>query len=123
MGSGEKNLLIRAVGPGLLNQGVSNFLEDPSVSFFGPGGPFGGNDDWGESASAGILPEEMARVGAFALDVGSTDSADIVSLTSGVYTAIVANEGAESGITLVEVYNADVDDTKSLLRMCQCVAE
>jgi len=115
VGSGEKNLLIRAVGPGLLNKGVSDFLEDPSVSFFGPAGPFGGNDDWGQSASAGILPEEMARVGAFALDEGSTDSADIVSLTSGVYTAIVANEGGESGITLVEVYNADADDTEASL--------
>lgn len=116
-GSGEKKLLIRAVGPGLLSQGVTDFLENPRVAFyeFGGEGSFGANDDWGQSASSEILMGEMARVGAFPLEEGSTDSVDILPLTSGVYTAIVSNAGGDSGIALVEVYNADEGESDAAL--------
>lgn len=116
-GTGSKNLLIRAVGPGLLSQGVTDYLEDPRVDFFHwINGSIGENDDWGQSASAEVLPEEMARVGAFPLEAGSADSADLLSLESGaVYTAIVSNAGGADGIALVEVYNADVGESDSVL--------
>ena len=58
-GTGEKNLLIRGVGPGLGNHNVVGFLEDPTISFHGASGNFGNNDDWGDSASANILASEM----------------------------------------------------------------
>lgn len=115
IGGGEKSLLARAVGPGLEDFGVSDFLEDPIVRFYDGGGQFGANDDWNQSASAGVLASEMARLGAFALDEGSTNSADLLTLSQGVYTAIVSNNGSESGIALIEVYNADEDDSEASL--------
>lgn len=116
-GAGEKTLLVRAIGPGLEDLGVADYLQDPIISFYEIGNPipFGFNDDWAESASAGILPEEMARLGAFALDEGSADSADLLTLGSGVYTAIVSNHGSETGIALVEIYNGDIDDSEASL--------
>lgn len=119
-GTGEKNLLIRAVGPGLFSQGVTELMEDPQLTFDRllplPRVPIGANDDWGESASAEILSEEMARVGAFSLEEGSSDSADLLTLESGaVYTAIVSNAGGDPGIALVEVYNADTDTSNAVL--------
>ncbi|MCH2613428.1 MAG: hypothetical protein MKZ70_01865, partial [Opitutales bacterium] len=77
--------------------------------------PFGFNDDSVDGASAGTLAEEMARLGAFALDKGSADSADLLTLGSGVYTAIVSNNGSEAGIALVEIYNGDPDDSGASL--------
>ncbi len=116
-GTGEKSLLVRAVGPGLLSQGVTDYLEDPQLNFHHwLEGEIGENNDWGQSASAGILPQEMARVGAFSLETGSTDSADLLTLESGaVYTAIVSNAGGDPGIALVEVYNADEGESTSVL--------
>lgn len=116
-GSGDKTLLVRAVGPGLEGLGVADYLQDPIISFYDLGNPspFGSNDDWADSASAGSLAEEMARLGAFALDEGSADSADLLTLGSGVYTAIVSNDGSEPGIALVEIYNGDPDDSEASL--------
>ncbi len=114
-GSGEKKLLVIAVGPGLFQHGVTEFLDDPRLDFFEVAEQFGENDDWGESPSAAILPSEMARVGAFALEPGSTDSADLLTLDTGLYSARLSKSGAETGIALVEIYNADVDDSESSL--------
>ena len=116
-GAGEKTLLVRAVGPGIEDLGVADYLQDPIISFYELGNPIpiSSNDDWAESASAGILPEEMARLGAFALDEGSADSADLLTLGSGVYTAIVSNDGNDPGIVLVEIYNGDLDDSEASL--------
>lgn len=116
-GSGDKTLLVRAVGPGLEGHGVADYLQDPIISFYDLGNPipFGSNDDWADSASAGTLAEEMVRLGAFALDEGSADSADLLTLGSGVYTAIVSNNGSEPGIALVEIYNGDPDDSEASL--------
>lgn len=114
-GTGDKTLLVRAVGPGLEDLGVVDYLQDPIIRFYDSGGQFSSNDDWGASLSAGILPDEMSRLGAFALDEGSADSADLLTLGSGVYTAIVSNNGNDSGIALVEVYNGDSDDSEASL--------
>ena len=114
-GSGEKKLLVRAVGPGLEDLGVVDYLEDPIIRFYDSGGQFGTNDDWGASSSATILPGEMGRLGAFALEDDSSDSADLLTFGGGVYTAIVSNDGGEGGIALVEIYNGDPDDSESSL--------
>ena len=114
-GTGDKTLLVRAVGPGLENLGVADYLEDPIIRFFDSEGQFGLNDDWGAGASSTILPGEMARLGAFALDEDSADSADLLTLGGGVYTAIVSKDEGEEGIALVEIYNGDPDDSEASL--------
>jgi hypothetical protein len=114
-GSGNKNLLIRGVGPGLGLKNVSEFMENPKVEFYDASGNFAGNDDWGASANAGILAEEMVRVGGFALESGSADSAEILSLGEGLYTAIMSNAGGEDGVALLEVYDADVGNPEASL--------
>ncbi len=114
-GTGQKTLLLRAVGPGLADFGVTEYMEDPSVVFYDKDGSFGDNDDWGDSASSAVLPEEMARVGAFSLETGSSDSADLLTLGSGLYSAIMGKGDAETGVALIEVYNADPDDSEASL--------
>ena len=114
-GIGEKNLLIRGVGPGLGNQNVVGFLEDPKITFHGAAGKFDENDDWGDSASANILASEMERVGGFALEADSKDSADILSLEQGLYTVIVSNDEGSDGVALLEVYDADVGNPETSL--------
>lgn len=100
--SGEdKQVLIRAVGPGLESQAVTRFLADPSITVFDAGGnPIGTNDDW----VAADIGDTFASVGAFDLDADSADAAILLTLSPGLYTAHVGNSSGEDGVVLVEVY-------------------
>lgn len=116
-GSGEKKLLVRGVGPGLASQNIENFLENPKVEYFGPNGAgeFAENLEWGNSSSVAVLPETMSRVGAFPLEDDSLDSAELLSLEEGLYTAIMSNGGGDDGVALLEVYNADEGSSEASL--------
>jgi hypothetical protein len=46
----------------------------------------------------------MSSVGAFGLAAGSTDSAMILTLPAGAYTAQVSGANNTTGIALVEIY-------------------
>ncbi len=100
--SGEnKQVLIRAVGPGLESQGVSSFLADPSVTVFdSEGDPIGTNDDW----DATDIGDAFVSVGAFDLAADSADAAMLLTLSPGLYTAQVGNSSGADGVALVEVY-------------------
>lgn len=116
-GAGEKNLLVRGVGPGLESLGIESVLENPKVEFYGPdgGGKFAENLEWEASASASTIADEMARVGAFALAEGSLDSSEILTLGAGLYTAVMSSGGGEDGVALLEVYDADDGDSGARL--------
>jgi len=56
------------------------------------------------------IPEVAAAtdaVGAFSFPVGSTDSAILILLDPGAYTAQVRGNSGATGVALVEVYSTD----------------
>jgi len=97
----DKQVLIRAIGPGLENQGVNGFVVDPSITVFdADGNPIASNDDW----DAAEIGDTFATVGAFELDAESTDAALLLTLAPGLYTTHVGNTSGVDGIVLLEVY-------------------
>lgn len=100
-GNSAKRVLIRAVGPGLSGLGVNGALADPNLSLFSAGTVIAGNDDWG---GASTLQTAGEHVGAFALPADSKDSALLVTLPPGVYTAHVNGAANTTGVALIEVY-------------------
>ncbi len=97
----DKQVLIRAVGPGLASQGVNGFVVDPSVTVFdADGNEIAANDDW-EAAEVG---DTFTTVGAFELDADSADAAILLTLAPGLYTTHVGNSSGVDGIVLLEVY-------------------
>lgn len=104
-GSTPKTVLIRASGPALAPFGLTGTLSDPSLSVFGsvPGSAaLATNTGWG--ADPGIQTA-AAWVGAFSWGALATpDSAILITLASGAYTAQVSGAGGDSGVALVEVY-------------------
>ena len=98
-GSGDRTLLIRAVGPTLGAFGVQGALSDPKLELFGGGAKIQENDNWDEGTSA-----LFSRIGAFDLTAGSRDAVLLVTLPPGSYTAQVSGVAGASGVTLVEVY-------------------
>jgi sugar lactone lactonase YvrE len=99
-GSGTKQVLIRAVGPGLSAFNVTGALMDPRLEVFdGNGTRVSENDNW-----AAALTPTFASVGAFTLASGSRDAALTVSLPVGTYTVQVRGVDGGTGEALVEVY-------------------
>jgi len=103
-GAAPKRLLVRGAGPSLGQFGVRDALANPQLRVFGGQNPLAGNDDWGSDAG---LRSAAAQVGAFPFLEGSADSALLVTLAPGAYTAIMEGVGGATGSGLVEVYDVD----------------
>lgn len=104
-GGGPLRVLIRAVGPGLVQLGVSGVVAQPSLTVYnGQQQPIASNTGWMSGGLKGDLAGAAALVGAFALPDGSADSAMILSLDPGPYTFQVSGVNGGTGEALVEVY-------------------
>ncbi len=100
-GTTPRTVLLRAVGPGLADFGVTGTLADPAVTLLRGQIVQGGNDDWAGNAAIITTARE---VGAFPLVNSSADAALLTTLTPGAYTAQITAPAGQSGIVLVEVY-------------------
>ena len=101
-GTGTKNLLIRAVGPGLAAFGVGGVLADPKLEIYTAAATpvkINENDNWSPT-----LASTFASAGAFALTAGSKDAALTVSLPPGGYTVQVSGADGGTGNAIVELY-------------------
>jgi hypothetical protein len=106
LGDGSKRILLRGIGPGLTQFGVTGALADPQLRVFNSAGvQMVMNDDWGGGVS---LSGVFAEVGAFPLTASLKDAALFLPLTSSWlgYTAQVTSD-AGTGTALVEAYDAD----------------
>jgi hypothetical protein len=100
-GETSKQILIRAVGPGLAGFGVRDALDQPVLVLRdSTGKTIAENDGWKNHPDISSAGD---KVGAFRLNNGSKDAALVVTLTPGAYTAQVTANG--NGIVLVEVYD------------------
>jgi hypothetical protein len=101
-GSGPKQVVIRAIGPSLGIAGVPNPLQDPVLELHG--GPnneiIASNDDWQSAPNAADIPPALRPS-------DTHESAILMTLQPGSYTAIVSGSSSTSGTGLVEVYDVD----------------
>jgi sugar lactone lactonase YvrE len=103
-GSTSKSVLIRASGPALATFAISGFLTDPYLELFGSSGQLiASNYGWGNGTNF-YIANTASSVGAFPWTPNSPDSALIVTLPPGAYTAQVTSGQGNTGIALIEVY-------------------
>ena len=103
-GSQPQRVLIRAVGPTLSGLGVLAPLRDPQLDIVSGGKTVFHNDDWESGDTAREIATAATAVGAFPLTEGSRDSAMLVTLPAGVYTALVTGKNDAEGVALLEIY-------------------
>jgi hypothetical protein len=109
-GAAAKQVLLRAVGPTLITQGIgqADVLADPMIELHQGAPVIDANDNWSDNANASTITTAAARIGATPFATGdTTSSALLVTLQPGVYSFIARGKNAASGIVLVEVYDAD----------------
>lgn len=111
-GPRPKSLLVRAVGPGLRPHGVPDAMTDPRLELHRSDAIDLAIDDWADAPSPDAIGFASAETGAFALADGSKDAALLASFSAGLLTAHAG--GSSSGVTLLELYDADLDATARL---------
>jgi sugar lactone lactonase YvrE len=107
-GNGAAKLLVRVLGPSLSAFGIPNPLEDPYVDIRDSNGTRQAfNDDW-KVRQGNIIPQQ-AEIEATGLQPSNdTESAVLVTLPVGNYTAITASFGTaqnKTGVAVIEIYN------------------
>lgn len=101
-GSTSRTVLVRASGPALAPFGVPGVLPDPQLVLNGTGGALYSNNGWAGDTNVAAF---ASQVGAFAWpDPTSADSAILVTLQPGAYTAVVSGASGDTGIALIEIY-------------------
>jgi len=107
-GTQPRRVLLRAVCPSLAQFNVPGAIADPVLTLYDSDNKVvATNDDWEISRSAAAIAATAQYLGAFALNPASLDSALLVTLAPGAYTAVVTGANGASGIALVEVYDAN----------------
>lgn len=108
-GPDSKRILIRGMGPSLATQGVPTPLADPVLALFDQdGNPLMSNDNWGDTQGPEISATGIAPQNTF-------ESAILVTLAPGSYTAALAGNNNGVGNGLVEVYDLDGSTANSSL--------
>jgi plastocyanin len=97
-GTGTTNVLIRALGPSLTGQGITGALADPTLELHDSNGALlQSNDNWKESQQC-----DIEATGA--PPANDLESAMVVTIPTGAYTAIVVGKNGGTGVGLVELY-------------------
>jgi len=102
-GAASKTVVVRARGPSLTAYGITGALANPTLTLVRSSdqGVVASNDDWGSAANA-------AQIASSGLAPGHPlESAILVTLGPGAYTAVVSGSGGATGVGIVEVYEVD----------------
>ena len=98
-GDGDTSLIVRALGPSLIDDGISNPLTDPTLEIYDANGMLlASNDDWisdanqtSEIMAAGLAPKSPL------------ESAISLRLAPGNYTVIVRGKNDGTGTALLDI--------------------
>jgi hypothetical protein len=110
LGTEPKQVVIRGLGPTLTNLNLTGVLADPTLELLdGSRHLLSFNDNWktksdGTNQQAAIEATDLAP----SFDV---ESAILITLQPGKYTAILSGSNGTTGVGLVEIYEADTPGT------------
>ncbi len=101
-GSTARTVLVRASGPALVPFGVAGVIPDPQLQLFSGTTLLASNSGW---AGNSAIASAASSVGAFGWsDAASADSALLLTLPPGAYTAQVSGVANDTGVALIELY-------------------
>ncbi len=107
-GATPKTVVVRARGPSLVAAGVPNALGDPVLDLYSGQTVIANNDDWTFAMNSAAI-----QASGFAPS-NSLESAILVTLNPGAYTAIVTGFQNTTGVGIIEVFEVDHPETPLL---------
>jgi hypothetical protein len=110
-GNSSKQVVVRGLGPSLVNANVQGALSDPLLELYdATGNLLASNNDWQQSQAQALRDANLAPP-------NDLESAILATLAPGAYTAIVRGNGSATGIGLVEVYDLQPSATSKLANL------
>lgn len=106
-GSEPKTVVVRGIGPALGDVGVTNALQNPTLTLFQGNTELQANDDWFETQGEAIRATGLQPI-------YSTESAILRTLDPGSYTAVVRGKNNTTGVGVVEVYDLSASSNSKL---------
>ena len=102
-GNESRTVAVVATGPSLASYGIANPLANPTLTLVRSADQVvvASNDDWGSATNAGAL-----QAAGFA-PTHPLESALLVTLPPGAYTAILSGAGGTTGVGVVGIYAVD----------------
>lgn len=111
-GSVNKRIILRGIGPSLGAFGVADALQDPTLELNGADGALiTANDNWPGNLNAA----EIAASGLAPLN--PNESALLISVAPGSYTAVLRGSSGSTGTGLVELYDLDADGAAEVVNI------
>src|SRR5262249_36732946 len=107
-GTGPKRVIIRAIGPELTQHGIANPLANPRLELHDETGTLiATNGNWQTTILGGIITSDQVSdiQNSGHAPTAASESAIIVNLPPGNYTAIVRGGNNSTGVALVDVYD------------------
>jgi hypothetical protein len=111
-GTQRATLLIRGVGPALSRFGVTDALPALRLEVNRGTTLLTSNEGWDRTADPANLISASTSAGAFALPRGSLDTAVLLTLDPGAYTATIKSINGAVGDVLAEVYDVSRNGTR-----------
>jgi hypothetical protein len=104
-GTAPRTVLIRGDGPVLSTFSVTGPLPDPVLTVYNSSGTvIATNTGWTTNTNPSVISTTAIEVGGFALPNPGKDSALLLTLPPGAYTAQITSAGGNTGIALFEAY-------------------
>jgi len=92
-------VVVRALGPTLTSYGVSGVLSDPTLTIYDSSGSIiASNDNWQDDPNANLVQRNGLA------PANASESALVLHLPAGKYTAVVRGVNDGTGVGLAEVY-------------------
>ena len=96
---GSSTVVVRALGPSLASYGVSGVLSNPYLTIYdSSGSAIASNDNWQDNNNAFYIQKNGLAPS------NAMESALVLHLPAGAYTAIVTGADGGTGVALAEVY-------------------
>lgn len=115
IGPDPKEVLLRGIGPSLANDSIEDPLLRPRLELYnGNNELIYSNDRWGDNTDPDAILAASQAVGAGSRVLDQNDTALLVELEEGLYTAIVRGQNDSTGVALVEAFEVEQNLTRML---------
>lgn len=97
-GSTTTKVIVRAIGPSLVRQGVADALVDPTLELYDSDGTLlSSNDNWRSKQEGAIIDSTVPPS-------DDREAAIVRTLPPGAYSAVIRGQDGKTGVALFEVY-------------------
>lgn len=104
-GPGTKYVILRAIGPSLINAGIPDALRNPTLTLLdAQGNVLDFNDDWVNS------PDKDAIIATGIPPSDRRESAIVYTLAPGIYTTVLRGVHGRTGVALSEIYDLETSN-------------